>query len=87
MECLEHLLKVLKMKLDVEAIYKDIIKVNHHKVAHELSKHLSHQSHESARGIRCAKWHHHPLIEAIFCFESGLPFISGSNAFLVVFTL
>jgi hypothetical protein len=43
---------MLKMFLLVGAIDKNIVKVNHYKLANERAKGLIHHPHESARGIR-----------------------------------
>jgi len=75
---------MLQMLGLAKTVDKDFIKVDNHKLTQERFKHLVHYPHESAWCIGQPKRHDHPLVQSFQNLEQCLPFISQSNANLMV---
>lgn len=66
---------------------KNVIKIYHQELTHKRSQHLSHYPHKCTGSVGQTKRHNHPLVQTIFRLEGCLPFISWSNADLMISTL
>ena len=77
---------MLRMVSDGRAEDKYIIKIDDDEPSNECSQCLVHNAHESTWSIRKTKRHHQPFKKAFTGFKSRLPFVPGSNTYLVITT-
>ena len=66
------------------AVDQDVVEIDDHELTSEGAHHLVHQTHEGARGVGEAEWHHEPLVESLSGLESRLPLVSRMDSYLVI---
>ena len=80
----EYFADVSGMFVGVPRKDKYVIQVNHYEFVKEVGKDAVHEALESCRSIGKTKMHDHEIERAILSLESGLPFVTWSDANEVV---